>query len=60
MNQIDPDVNNSSEQPKVIVIDEFASIEKSLKGHPQSQEILEKILEYQSQVLRVARSKNNR
>jgi len=59
MNQIDPTANNTSEQPKVIVLDEFASIEKSLKGHPQRERILEKIQEYQSQVLRAARSKED-
>ena len=59
MNSQAPTANNTSEQLKVIVLDEFASIEKSLKGHPQRHEILKKIQEYQSQVLRAARSKND-
>jgi hypothetical protein len=51
MNSIDPDVNNPKLQPGVIVLDEFAAIEKSLEGHPQRQEILEKLQKYQSQLL---------
>lgn len=50
MNSKDPAANNS-EQPKVIVLDEFAAIGKSLEGHPQRQEILEKLQKYQSQLL---------
>jgi hypothetical protein len=50
MNSQDPAANNS-EQLKVIVLDEFAAIGKSLEGHPQRQEILEKLQKYQSQLL---------
>lgn len=57
MNSQDPAANNTSEQPTVIVVDEFASIEKSLERHPQRERILEKIQKYQSQVLQEARSK---
>ncbi|MBD2441368.1 hypothetical protein [Nostoc sp. FACHB-110] len=47
MNSQDPTANNTSEQPHVIVVDEFASIEKSLEGHPQRERIMEKIQQYQ-------------
>ncbi|MBE9211084.1 hypothetical protein IQ244_32290 [Nostoc sp. LEGE 06077] len=57
MNQIDPTANNTSEQPHVIVVDEFAFISDSLEGHPQRERILEKIQDYQSQVLRAERTK---
>ncbi|AFY45739.1 hypothetical protein [Nostoc sp. PCC 7107] len=59
MNSQDPTANNTSEQPHVIVVDEFAAISKSLEEHSQRQEILEKIQEYQSQVLRAARNKED-
>jgi hypothetical protein len=51
MNSIDPAVNNPKLQPEVVVLDELAAIEKSLEGHPQRQEILEKLQKYQSQLL---------
>ncbi|WP_414569359.1 hypothetical protein [Nostoc sp. CCY 9925] len=57
MNSQDPAANNPSEQPRVIILDEFAAISKSLKGHPQRKEILEKIQKYQSQILRQAQNK---
>ncbi len=57
MNSIDPAANNVSVQPKVIVLDEFAAIDKSLEGHPQREKILKKIQNYQSQLLREARNK---
>ncbi|MBD2472281.1 hypothetical protein [Nostoc sp. FACHB-145] len=57
MNSQDPTANNTSKQPHVIIVDEFASISESLEGHPQRERILKAIQEYQSQVLRAARSK---
>ncbi|WP_414573884.1 hypothetical protein [Nostoc sp. CCY 9925] len=60
MNSQDPTANNTSEQPSMIVVEEFASIDKSLEGHPQRQDILEKIQEYQSEVLRQVQSKKHR
>ncbi|MFN6564258.1 MAG: hypothetical protein RMY28_031320 [Nostoc sp. ChiSLP01] len=56
MNSQHSAANNTSEQAKVIVVDEFASIEKYLEGHPQRQGILEKIQNYQSQLLRQERN----
>jgi hypothetical protein len=59
MNHIDPAANNSSDQPRVIVLDEFAAISKSLEGHLQRERILGKIRNYQSRLLRQARSKKD-
>jgi hypothetical protein len=47
MNSQDPTANNPKPQQQVIIVDEFASIEKYLEGHPQRQGILEKIQNYQ-------------
>jgi hypothetical protein len=58
MNSQDAAANNT-EQPKVIVLDEFAAIGKSLKGHPERERILKKIQNYQSQVLGEARNKKD-
>lgn len=59
MNSQDLTANNHQPQPEVIILDEFASIEKSLKGHHNAPVILEKLQEYQSQVLRADRSKKD-
>lgn len=59
MNQIDSTTNNTKPQPHVIVVDEFASISESLQGHPQRERILEKIQNYQSQILRAERSRKD-
>lgn len=56
MNSQSPTANNPSEQPKVIILDEFAAISKFLERHPQRKEILEKIQKYQSQILRQAQN----
>ncbi len=43
-----PAANNPKPQPEVIVLDKFAAIKKSLLSHPQREEILEEIQNYQS------------
>ncbi|MGF1939421.1 MAG: hypothetical protein RM347_034620 [Nostoc sp. ChiQUE02] len=57
MNSIDPATNNPNPQPSVVVLDELAFISKSLEDHPQRERILEKIQNYQSQLLRQGQSK---
>ncbi|BCL40019.1 hypothetical protein [Nostoc sp. MS1] len=55
MKLTDLSTNNSSEQP--LIIDEIASIKQHLQGHPQREEILRNIREYEAQILKQEQDK---
>ncbi|BCL39830.1 hypothetical protein [Nostoc sp. MS1] len=55
MNLTDVATNISSKQP--LVIDEIASLEQHLQGHPQREEILRNIRKYEAQILRQEQNK---
>ncbi|MBC1217817.1 hypothetical protein GNE08_26840 (plasmid) [Trichormus variabilis ARAD] len=55
MNITDLSTNISSGQ--ALIIDEVASIKQHLQGHPQREEILRNIREYEAQILRQEQDK---
>ncbi|HEY9804538.1 MAG TPA: hypothetical protein V6D25_29670 [Leptolyngbyaceae cyanobacterium] len=55
MSQTDLPTNNSSEEP--LVIDEMTSLKQYLEGHPQREEILRNVREYEVQIFKQERNK---
>ncbi|WP_341529983.1 hypothetical protein WKK05_12120 [Nostoc sp. UHCC 0302] len=52
-------INNDSEKPRVIILDEFADMKKYLERHPNSEEILQRFQKYYSQLLRQVQNKKD-
>jgi hypothetical protein len=55
MSQTDLSTSNTSKQP--LIIDEMASLKQHLQGHPQCEDILQKIREYEAQILKQERDR---